>query len=368
MVWNWQKKEWPDFSFDQTFFQELLDEFYLLAGELQGASRLFSNLEKENLTFEIITDEALKTSEIEGEYFNRESVQSSIQRQFGLKVDGRKPSPGEFGIAELMVDLYHSILQPLSHEQLFRWHSMLTNGRRDLVDIGRYRTSPEPMQVVSGPMGRPIIHFEGPASAQVPAEMERFITWFGDTSKSGSMPLHPVVRSGIAHLYFVSIHPFEDGNGRIGRAIAEKALSEGLGFPSLIALSHTIEKHKKRYYDSLAKNNQGLEITEWLSYFAETVILAQKRSNAMVDFIIAKTRLYDRIKDQLNERQTKVLERVFREGPEGFQGGLSLQNYLSITGTSRATATRDLKDLVEMGVMSKTGDLKGTRYFLKLGG
>jgi Fic family protein len=116
----------------------------------------------------------------------------------------------------------------------------------------------------------------------------------------------------------------------------------------------------------LAKNNQGLEITEWLSYFAETVILAQKRSNAMVDFIIAKTRLYDRIRDQLNERQTKVLERVFREGPDGFQGGLSLQNYLSITDTSRATATRDLQDLVEMGAMIKTGELKGTRYFLKL--
>lgn len=366
MTWNWEAKDWPNFTFELNSIQRELDEFFMLAGELLGVSKVVSDEDKQILMLEIITNEALKTSEIEGEIFNRESVQSSIQRHFGLKSEGKKPNPAEFGIAEMMVDLYRSIDKSLSHELLFSWHSMLTNGRRDLVDIGRYRASPEPIQVVSGHLGRSIVHFEGPPSSAVFGEMERFMNWFKETSKSGSKPLHPVVRAGIAHLYFVSIHPFEDGNGRIGRAISEKALSEGLGYPSLISLSQSIEKNKKHYYSSLEKNNKRLEITDWLGYFVKTVVQAQKRSIALVEFVLAKTKLYDGLNPKLNDRQRKVLERVFREGLDGFQGGLGLKNYLTITGTSRATATRDLQELVEMGAFYKTGELKSTRYFLNL--
>jgi Fic family protein len=368
MSWNWQKKGWPYFVFETNSIHNSLEEFFHNAGQLLGAIKHISDLDEEELKFELLTDEALKTSEIEGEFFNRESIQSSIRKQFGLQEDLRRPSAAEYGISEMMVSLYRSIEEPLSHEMIFKWHRMLCNGRRDLKDIGAYRSSSEPMQVVSGPLGRPVVHFEAPPSDAVKAEMDGFLNWFASTSSKGQPSLHPIIRAGIAHLYFVSIHPLEDGNGRIGRAIAEKALSEGLGRPSLIALSHTIEKYKKRYYEALAQNNQNLEITGWLEYFAETVLLAQKRSLALVDFIISKSKLFQRVQGKLNTRQVKLLNRMFKEGPEGFSGGLSVKNYISITSASRATATRDLQELVEMGALYKTGELKGTRYYLNFEG
>jgi len=196
--------------------------------------------------------------------------------------------------------------------------------------------------------------------------MDAFMAWFAKTAPGGEEPLTPLTRAGIAHLYVVCIHPFEDGNGRIGRAIAEKSLSECLGEPTLIALSQTIEKNRKAYYDALENNNKENEITDWLVYFARTVLDAQDYSLDMIDFLIKKTKLFDRAKDKLNERQKKVVERMFREGMNGFKGGLSAENYISITGTSRATATRDLQSLVEKSVLLKTGELKSTRYHLNI--
>ena len=366
MHWNWQKKDWPNFVFETVSFQGSLDEFFHNAGQLLGVIKHISPTDELDLKFELLTDEALKTSEIEGEFFNRESVQSSIRRQFGLQEDIIRSSPAEFGISEMMVSLYRSIEEPLTHDIIFSWHRMLCNGRRDLKNIGSYRSGSEPMQVVSGPIGRPVVHFEAPPSESVRNEMDRFLSWFEATSPKGTTPLHPVLRAGIAHLYFVSIHPLEDGNGRIGRAIAEKALSDGLGRPSLIALSHTIEKYRKSYYEALAKNNQNLEVTGWLEYFVQIVLLAQKRSMSLVEFIVFKSKLFQKVEGRLNHRQAKLLNRMFKEGPEGFKGGLSLKNYVTITAASRATATRDLQDLVEMGVLYKTGELKGTRYHLLL--
>src|SRR5690606_25971813 len=148
-------------------------------------------------------------------------------------------------------------------------------------------------------------------------------------------PLPALTRAGIAHLYFVCIHPLEDGNGRIGRAIAEKALAQSFGQPTLIALSHTIQKHKKAYYEALEHNNKGIEITDWLLYFSKTILQAQLRTQSLIDFVIERTKLYDRVRGLLNDRQEKLLARMFREGPDGFMGGLSVKNYLSITGASR---------------------------------
>jgi Fic family protein len=366
MSWNWQKKDWPDFVFEVTSLSDSLDDFFHNAGQLLGIMKHISPTDQLELKFELLTDEALKTSEIEGEFFNRESIQSSIRRQFGLQEDARRPSAAEYGISEMMGSLYRSIDEPLSHEVIFTWHRMLCNGRRDLKNIGSYRSGSEAMQVVSGPLGRPVVHFEAPPSELVRNEMDRFLDWFEATSPKGSVPIHPVIRAGIAHLYFVSIHPLEDGNGRIGRAIAEKALSEGLGRPSLIALSHTIEKYRKDYYEALARNNQSLKIKGWLEYFTEIVLLAQKRSMSLVEFIVIKSKLFQKVEGRLNPRQVKLLNRMFKEGPDGFKGGLSLKNYVTITSASRATATRDLQDLVEMGVLYKTGELKGTRYHLLL--
>ena len=173
-----------------------------------------------------------------------------------------------------------------------------------------------------------------------------------------------MTRAGIAHFYFVCIHPFEDGNGRIGRALAEKSLAQNLSQPSLIALAYTIERGRRAYYAALERNNEETELTDWLSYFAETVLEAQRNTIRRVDFYVAKARFYERLRGQLNERQEKVIARMFREGIDGFEGGLSAENYIGIAKTSRATATRDLQDLVAKGALTRTGELRHTRYHL----
>ena len=175
-----------------------------------------------------------------------------------------------------------------------------------------------------------------------------------------------LTRAGIAHLHFVSIHPFEDGNGRIARALAEKSMAQTLGQPTLIALAYTIERGRKAYYAALERNNQESNITDWLTYFAETVLDAQRNTMRRVDFYIAKAKLYERLRGKLNLRQDKLIARMFREGIDGFKGGLSAENYISITQASRATATRDLQDLVAMEALTKTGELRHTRYHLNI--
>ncbi len=184
------------------------------------------------------------------------------------------------------------------------------------------------------------------------------------TAPTGDQPLSALIRSGIAHLYFVSVHPFEDGNGRVGRAISEKALSQNLGQPTLIALARTIEAKRKDYCAALERANRKLEITEWLHYFAETILEAQGCTIQCVEFLIEKARFFNRLGDQLNSRQHKVIARMFAEGLEGFKGGLSTDNYISISKPSASTATRDLKDPVEKGALIRTGELKHTRYHL----
>ena len=194
--------------------------------------------------------------------------------------------------------------------------------------------------------------------------MKRFVTWFNDTSPGGMNPLSPLTRAGIAHLYFVCVHPFEDGNGRIGRALAEKSLAQNLGQPSLIALAYTIERKRNNYYAALERDNKNTGITNWLTYFANTILEAQDNTIRRVDFYVAKAKFYEKHRGAFNERQEKVIARMFREGIDGFAGGLSAENYISITGTSRASATRDLQDLVEMGALIRTGELRHTRYQL----
>jgi Fic family protein len=266
----------------------------------------------------------------------------------------------------MMVDLYRNFATPLEDTTMFAWHGMLLTGDTAIQVIGGYRTHEDPMQVVSGPIQKRTVHFEAPPSSRVPDEMEQFMVWFNDTASDGKNPLPALTRAGIAHLYFVCVHPFEDGNGRIGRAIAEKSLAQNLGQPSLIALAYTIERKRKDYYAALERNNKDNEITDWLKYFAGTVLEAQKNTINRVDFFVAKAKLYERLRGQFNERQEKVIARMFREGIDGFKGGLSAENYIAITKTSRATATRDLQDLVEKGAFVKTGELRHTRYHLKL--
>ncbi len=367
MTWNWQSPDWPNFKWDRSRIVAAEEQFLLGAGVAIGATKHLSEDDHKQLLVELMSGEAVTTSAIEGEILNRASVQSSILRQLGLaSPDKRRVIPAEQGIAEMMVDLYRSFSQLLSDEMLFGWHRMVTAGRKDLADIGRYRTNPEPMQVVSGPIGAPAVHFEAPPSKRVPMEMKRFISWFNRTAPSGKEPLPAITRAGTAHLYFESIHPFEDGNGRIGRAIAEKAMTQSFGQPVLVSLATTILAHQKSYYQALERANRQSDITEWLVWFAEIALESHRRSIAQVEFIIAKTKLLDRLRGQINERQQKALLRMFREGPEGFKGGLSAGNYSTITGASPATTTRDLADLVEKGALIRTGERKHARYLLNL--
>ncbi|MEM0940735.1 MAG: Fic family protein [Bacteroidota bacterium] len=361
MPWNWEYKNWPKFTFSQKKLEVYEKEFLHKAGVLFGSLKHIGNENHDLLKVNLISNEAYKTSAIEGEILNRDSLQSSIRKHFGLKADNRRVSPAEQGISEMMVDLYKTYRAALTHDMLYRWHEMITNGRRDLLDIGRYRTHKDPMQIVSRRLDLPTIHFEAPPSERIPAEMEVFTDWF-----NSGLHLEPMAKAGIAHLYFESIHPFEDGNGRIGRAISEKALSQSLKRPTLIAISHTIESDKKSYYATLQSNSVGLEITDWLLYFCKIILKAQDHTQSMINFLIEKGMYFDRFDNQLNERQKKVVNRIFKEGVNGFKGGLSADNYISITGTTASTATRDLQKMVTMKAMKKTGQRKGTRYYLTI--
>lgn len=362
MTWNWQKADWPNFTWDTPRLRKAEEQFLLGAGVFAGTIKHLGSDDQEQLTTEAICTEAVTTSEIEGEILDRASVQSSIRKQLGLDADNRRVKPAEQGIAEMMVDLYRSSSDPLSDDMLFAWHDMFVKGRTDLKDIGRYRTDGEPMQVVSGTVYAPTVHFEAPPSSRVREEMARFVSWFNRTASKGSEPLPALTRSGIAHLYFETIHPFEDGNGRIGRAISEKALAQSLGHPTLTALAATILVRRKAYYEALEAANKDNEITNWLAWFAGIALEAQRRTEARMEFLIAKTKLLDRLRGQLNSRQEKALLRILREGPEGFKGGLSAGNYVTITGASPATATRDLADLVAKDALVRAGERRHARY------
>ncbi len=360
MAWNWEQEEWPEFRYDKARAAVLERQFLVNSGKWLGVCSHLDQNDGERLKIGLLSAEAVESSGIEGEILNRDSVQSSIQRQLGFKADGRRVLPSEQGIAELMVDVHQSYEEALTHDKLRSWYEMVTRGRTDLREMGGYRSNPEPMRVVSGPIHNPVVHYEAPPSSRIPGEMDIFLEWFESSRKS----LPAMVRASLAHLRFESIHPFEDGNGRVGRALAEYALSQSLGKPVLLSLSQCIARHRKRYYDELARSSRTMDATRWVEYFSGIIVEAQDAGFRMVEFILGKARLLNRLRGHLNPRQEKALLRVFAEGVDGFKGGLSSSNYQSITGASAATATRDLTDLVAKRALVKTGEHRSTRYWL----
>ena len=363
MKWNWQKDGWPNWQFYVGEFADRETRFLLNSGELSGAWSHLAEDDRLNAAVDIITDEAMKTSEIEGEYLDRESVRSSVRLAFGLSAE-RSRGAAESGIADLLMDGFRTWRSDLDEEALFRWHNMVCRGRTDLRDLGNWRRRPDPMRVVSGPIQKSRIHFEAPPSERVPSEMKNFIKWFNASGSKGLNPLPALVRAGLAHLYFVSIHPFEDGNGRIARALCEKALAQAIEHPSLVTLSVRIEKSSKEYYEKLEAGNKSMEAGDWLNWFADIVLDAQAYSRSLFVHLISKARLMDRLRESINERQTKVLFRMFAAGPAGFKGGMSAAKYMRITDASPATARRDLVELVSVGALARTGERKSTRYWL----
>jgi len=368
MRWNWQLPDWPYFRFDAERIRAAEAHFLKGSGVVIGSLHHLDADERDGLTIELISQEVVDSSAIEGEILDRASVQSSLAKHLGFAADQRRAGAAEAGAAELMADVYRNHAAPLADQVLFAWHAMLMNGRRDIVDVGRYRTHQDAMQIVSGALHAPRVHFEAPPSETVPLEMSRFIGWFNDSSPSSPNPLPAITRAAISHLWFESIHPFEDGNGRIGRAIAEKALAQSVSAPTLTALAETIHLHRKAYYAALQLASQSNDIDAWLAWFTDIVIEAQARTITRIRFLIDKTRLLDRLRGAINERQEKALLRMFREGPDGFAGGLSAGNYRTITGASLASATRDLADLVERGALIRSGERRYARYRLAVDG
>lgn len=366
MLWNWMLPEWPKFTWDAGKLASYEAKFLENRGVMIGASEHLSEQDKEGITIELMSIDAVTTSEIEGETLNRDSIQSSIRRALGLQTNRRSAKPAEIGMAEMLVDLYKNPKIVLNESTLCNWHQMIMNGRRDIICVGMYRAHSDTMQIISGPDYAPKVHFEAPPSEKVIAEMQHFLEWIQNTSSIGSNPLGLLARAGIAHLWFESVHPFEDGNGRIGRAIAERILAEGYESSVMTGLSKIILKYRKSYYSKLASASRRLEITDWLLWFAEIALEAQKNTLNHIVFIIQKAKLMERIRGQINSRQEKALLRMFQEGPDGFVGGMSASKYIHITGSSIPTATRDLNDLVEKNALIRTGERKSTRYFLAI--
>lgn len=366
MAWNWELPGWPKFEWNPENLRTREKAFMENAAIAVGTMRHLGKDDREAVVIELLSSDALSTSAIEGEVLDRDSVQSSLRRQLGMSAAAFRSRPAEAGIAEMMADLYRHPLAPITEERLFEWHRMVMNGRRDIADIGSYRRHDEPMQIVSGAFGHQRVHFEAPPSDRLRVEMGKLIEWLERTAPEGPAPLAALTRAGIAHLWFESIHPFEDGNGRIGRAIADSALARAISTPTFSALSKSLLRHRKDYYAILEAVSTTLVLDDWLSWFADRALEAQESADELVRFLIEKTRFMDRLRGALNERQEKVLLRMLAEGPEGFTGGLSAGNYATITGAPPSTITRDLSDLVEKGALLRTGERKATRYRLNL--
>ncbi len=362
-AYNWQQEDWLQFKYNKELAEEVLQLFSANTGYLKGFQDGLSDEEQLESLIKLMMKEALKTSSIEGEVLSKKDVLSSIKKKLGLlqtkeKLKDKKAE----GVAELMVDVRKTFKSPLNEEMLFRWHKKLMQGSNDVL-IGGYRNHTEPMQVISGAMGKIKVHFEAPPSIAIPLEMSRFISWFNETENEIG---NPVLRSALTHLYFESLHPFEDGNGRIGRVLAEKALSQGLGSPVLFSLSAAIESDKKAYYQSLQKAQTSNEVSKWLKYFNSMVIKAQELAKEEVKFTVKKSQFFKAYGQFLNNRQLKAVNRMFEEGPEGFEGGMNTAKYMGITKASKATATRDLQEAKELGWFLQSGGGRSTSYQLNI--
>lgn len=367
MIYNWQQKDWPDFAYETSKIEDRLNDFIRKSGRISGLVEGLTQVERDETLVEVMVNEAIKTSEIEGEYLSRQDVMSSIKRNLGF--DGGQKQPRDqraVGAAALMTAVRDQFNDPLTEKMLFEWHRLIMMGSKG-IEAGQWTTHAEPMQVVSGAVGKEKVHYEAPPSDRVPREMKKFIKWYNETAPGKSKEIkHAAVRSAVAHLYFETIHPFEDGNGRIGRAISEKAISQGLGQPTLISISKTIEADKNAYYEALKKAQRSNRITPWVAYFVQVIVDAQTESEALIDFTLKTTRFFDQHKSHLNDRQQKIIRRMLDEGPKGFEGGMTAKKYMAIAKTTKATATRDLQDLVEQGAFFVEGGGRSTRYDLNL--
>lgn len=363
--YNWEQKDWPHFTYKVNELHHQLLAIAKAEAKYDGALQSLPKGINAETILDLMVKEALKTSKIEGEVFSRKDVLSSIKKNLGLSPKNTPiQNKSAEGICKLMIKMRAEFEKPLTQKMLLEWYQLLFEYDKN-ISVGKWRTHKEPMQIVSGAYGKQKIHFEAPPSANVVNEIKQFIEWFNATSPKGKNPiLFSTIRAAIAHLYFESIHPFEDGNGRIGRALIEKALAQSAGKPVLISISSAIEKNKKLYYSSLQKNSLSLDITKWLNYFVELMQEALQETDLQMKFTIAKHHFFENWKGKLNARQMKAIKKIFDEGTDGFEGGMNAAKYGSINKISKATATRDLQELVQLKIFKASGGGRSVSYQL----
>jgi Fic family protein len=361
----WQQTDWPTWSYDATTLSILLANSHQAQGRLLGKMQSLGFGVQQQTSLQVLTDDVLKTSEIEGEFLRPELVRSSVAKRLGIDIGGLSDSDRTVdGIVDIVMDATSKHAQDLSLDRLLSWHAALFPlGYSGIhkISAGQLRDDRlGPMQVISGAIGREKVHFEAPPASCLRSEITQFLNWF-----NASQSLDPYLKAGIAHLWFVTIHPFDDGNGRIGRAIADMALSRAdQSRDRFYSLSSQIMKERQGYYLHLERSQKGsLDATEWLAWFLQCLINAIDSANSNLYSTLAKTQFWQHWQGvPFNERQIKLLNRLL----DGFEGNLTNKKWSLIAKCSADTALRDITDLLDRGVLSRgSSSGRSTHYLIK---
>jgi len=352
MTYIYERKGWPEFQWRDDQLAALLADVRHKQGRLLGRMEGLGFQLRTEALLRTLTEDVLKSSEIEGEKLDADQVRSSIARRLGLDIAGLVPADRDVeGVVEMMLDATQKYKHKLTADRLFGWHAALfPTGRSGMsrVVVGDWRDDAQgPMQVVSGPIGREKVHYQAPAAKKLNQEMKAFLDWF-DSVRG----LDPVLKTGLAHLWFVTIHPFDDGNGRIARAIADMALARSEESPQrFYSMSAQIRAERKAYYDMLERTQKGdLDITPWLKWFLECLGRAIEGADGMLNAVLQKAQFWNRLTGTaINDRQRIVLNRLLN----GFDGNLTSSKYAKLVKTSQDTAARDIADLIEKGALQR---------------
>ncbi|VTU13810.1 Fic family protein [Variovorax sp. RA8] len=352
-LYIWENPDWPRLRYDLSVLAAPLAAVHAAQGYLLGRMADLGLSQRDATTLRVLTDDVVKTSEIEGERLNSETVRSSIARRLGLDIGALAPADRHVdGVVDMVLDATGAHGLPLTRERLFGWHAALfPTGYSGLAPIrtGAWRDDASgPMQVVSGPIGRRTVHFEAPPAARLEAEMARFLEWFEQSTEGDRL-----VHAGLAHLWFVTLHPFDDGNGRIARAVGDMALARAeRSGQRFYSLSAQIQRERKDYYEMLERTQKGpLDVTPWLDWFLGCLLRAVEGAEASLSAVLLKSHAWQRWAElPLNERQIKLLNRLL----DGFEGKLTSSKWAAIAKCSADTALRDIGDLVERGVLKKS--------------
>lgn len=365
-MYNWQRENWPSFTWDGNALLDPIARANFERGRYAAIMASIGIGEQQESELKAMSLDVIKTSEIEGEHLDPNAVRSSIARRLGIPEGGLRAADRQVeGVVDIMLDVTWKFAEPLTKERLFGWHGALfPMGRSGLheIDVGMWRRDLDgPMQVVSGRPDRQIVHYEAPPAERLEAEMEEFIKWFNRAESTGN----GILRAAIAHLWFVTIHPLDDGNGRTGRAVADLAIAQmertGQRFYSM---SSQIEKEKKTYYELLeSTQNGGLDITEWIVWFADCYRRAILDAERVTKLTVEKAQFLTRpeVLRNMSPRQEKIVRKLL----DGFEGNMTANRYGTIAKCSPDTATRDIKDLIAKGIMIQNeGGSKKTSFSL----